>query len=104
MSTNEKGSYRTTKANAMRAFDQLPPKTREALAKSVGNWVPQPLLTKYRRRLPGFGSDDELVTLIRWWNAQELAQREKQRAFGIGVYKGNHPDPKPLKRAPRRPR
>jgi hypothetical protein len=42
MCGNSRGSYRTTKANMMRAFDRLPPEARAALADAVGNWVPQP--------------------------------------------------------------
>jgi hypothetical protein len=42
------GTYRTTTAKMMAAYDELPPQARAALAQSVDNWVPQPLLTRYR--------------------------------------------------------
>jgi hypothetical protein len=90
------GSYRTNPAKKMRAFDKLPPATRAALANGVEDWVPQPLLTKCRHRELGW-TDEELASLVRWWDATELAQRAKQRARGTGPYKGSHPDQQSLK-------
>jgi uncharacterized protein DUF6525 len=50
MSANVRGgNYRTTKENAMKAFDKLPPEARSALANAVEDWVPQPFLTKLWR-------------------------------------------------------
>jgi hypothetical protein len=75
MSSNSpSGSYRTTEALMMRAFDKLPPEVRRALADAVSNHVPQPLLTRLKR-----GDDpDFLLTLIRIWDRQDLArEREK---------------------------
>ncbi|HEY1863087.1 MAG TPA: DUF6525 family protein [Roseiarcus sp.] len=50
--SNGRGSYRTTRANVMAAFDKLPPEVRQALANADGNYVPQPLLTNLRRGSP----------------------------------------------------
>jgi Family of unknown function (DUF6525) len=90
MITNSRtGSYRTTRENVMRAFDSLPRDARAALANSVDNWVPQPLVTRYRRGiLPDAAA---LVERIEFWNAAELAKREHHRARAIGAYKGNKP-------------
>jgi hypothetical protein len=75
-STNDRGSYRTTKANMMAAFDKLPPEVRRALAGAEGNYVPQPLLTKLKR-----GSAPSLaLALIELWDRQELARERKRRA------------------------
>jgi len=43
------GSYYTTTKAMMKAYDKLPPAARQAFANSIENWVPQPLLTRYRR-------------------------------------------------------
>jgi len=77
------GNYRTTREAMMATFDGLPPVAREALANSVEDWVPQPLLTRYRRGMLG----QEIAKVIAGWDAQELTKRENQRARGIGVYK-----------------
>lgn len=89
------GNYSTTKENAMKAFDKLPPEVRSALANAAEDWVPQPFLTWLRR-----GSDVKaLVAIIGSWDARELARREHDRSTARGVYKGNQPDSKPV-RAP----
>jgi hypothetical protein len=90
MSSNNPGSYRTTRENMMRAFDKLPPEVRAALANAVGNWVPQPFLTQYRRGY--FSGAAELARWIEVLNARELDKRERERARAVGVYKGNRPD------------
>src|SRR5438067_11872332 len=102
MSSNDRGSYRTNKANMMRAFDKLPPEVRATLANAVSNWVPQPFLTQYRRGY--FSGAAELARWIEVLNARELATRERKRARAVGVYKGNRPDnripPDVLRNAP----
>ena len=61
MSSNSRGSYRTTRQNAMKAFDKLPPKARAALANAAFNWAAQPVLTK-------LGADISALTTSRsWW-------------------------------------
>jgi hypothetical protein len=49
MSSNERGTYPTTRANLMRAYDKLPPVVRRALANAVFNYAAQPFLTDLRR-------------------------------------------------------
>jgi len=85
MSGNNRGSYRTTKANMMRAFDKLPPEARAALADAVGNWAPQPILTGFRRGYPGYRDGAEIAWTITRWNAEEIAKREEQRSRGVGL-------------------
>jgi hypothetical protein len=77
MTSNSQGSYRTTKANMMRAFDRLPAEVRRALAGAARNYVPQPLLTKLRR---GWATPGGLVALIEHWDRQERARAERRRA------------------------
>jgi hypothetical protein len=75
-SNSRGGSYRTTKANMMRAFDKLPPEVRLALANAVSNHVPQPLLTHLKR-----GADPSLLlALISIWDRQDLARERKRNA------------------------
>jgi hypothetical protein len=75
-SNNDRGSYRTTKANMMRAFDKLPPEVRLALANAVSNHLPRPLLTHLRR-----GAEPSFVlALISIWNRQELVRERKRSA------------------------
>ena len=70
------GSYRTTPVNKMRAFDKLPPETRAALANAVEDWVPQTLLTNYRR-----GCNDEVLAMMvrRYDAARARPEREATR-------------------------
>ena len=103
MSGNSRGSYRTTKANMMRAFDKLPPEARAALADAVGNWAPQPILTGFRRGYPGYRDGAEIARKIARWNAEEIAKREEQRSRGVGPYQGCQ-SAKPLEPATRRRR
>ena len=86
MSVNSRGSYRTTKANMMRAFDKLPPEARAALADAVDNWVPQPILTRFRRGYAGYRDGAEIAWTLARWNAEEIAKRESQRSRGVGPY------------------
>jgi hypothetical protein len=59
--SNSHGSYRTTIALAMRAFDKLPLEVRRALAGANQNYAPQPFLTALRRGV----SVDCLVERVR---------------------------------------
>ncbi len=74
----------------MLADDRLPPEARRALASAVEDWVPQPLLTKYRR---GTTAAD-IAAFVALWDRQELAKRERQRAGAIGPYSGNRSEVK----------
>lgn len=76
---NSKGSYRTTTANMMRAYDRLPAPIRQALAEAKRNYAPQPVLTKWRR---GW-APELLVKLIAIWDRQER-ERDKPKKRGGG--------------------
>jgi len=84
------GSYYTTTKAMMKAYDKLPPAARQAFANSIENWVPQPLLTRYRRGWLKTGS--ECADLVNHWDLRELAKREEQRRRAVGPYKGNVPE------------
>ena len=99
MSHNSQGGYPTTTEAMMKAFDKLPRSIRIALANSVENWVPQPIRTRFERDK---WTVTECLKRITKWDADELAKREYQRSRAIGVYRGNTPDPEPMK--PRRKR
>lgn len=49
--SNSHGHYVTTTEATLKAFDKLPREVREALSEGVADWVPQPVLTYYRRLL-----------------------------------------------------
>jgi hypothetical protein len=72
----------------MRAYDQLPPPARHALAEAVENWAPQPILDRYRR---GAHRPGQLTGLIRQWDRKAVTRREEERACAVGVYRGNAP-------------
>jgi Family of unknown function (DUF6525) len=46
---NSTGSYRTTTAASMKAYDALPPTARRALSNAAFQWAPQPFLTAWRK-------------------------------------------------------
>ena len=89
MGNSATGSYRTTNAQTMAAFDKLPRSVRAALRDSVENWVPQPIRTMFERR--GISAAD-CVKQIQKWDRDELVKRERQRSLASGPYKGNAPD------------
>ena len=98
----ENGRYYTTLEADMRAFDELPPAARRALADSIrGNYAAQPLLRGYRRGR--YSTGDEIARLVHFFDQRELEKREKQRALAIGPYSGNAPDPGNRSRAARNP-
>jgi Family of unknown function (DUF6525) len=77
--SNDRGSYRTTLAAVMRAYDELPPIVRRALANAVFAWVPQPFLTDLRRNE---ATPEEIVEEIAELDRKELARlarRERKR-------------------------
>jgi len=88
--SNSFGSYRTTAKDMMKAFDKLPPAARKALADGIDSWVPQSLLTRYRRGWLKTGG--EIAAIIKTWDQTELVKREEQRRRASGPYKGNAPD------------
>jgi hypothetical protein len=98
---NSSGSYPTTAELMMRAFDKLPPSARAALANSVENWVPQPILTRHNRQYRGYETGVEIVKKIASWDQEELARREIQRRRATGPYAGNAPDALPSRGAKR---
>ena len=50
MTGNTEGSYITTTEAMMQAYDKLPASVRQVLQNAPDNWVPQPLLTDYKRK------------------------------------------------------
>jgi hypothetical protein len=60
MANSVTGSYRTTPALKMAAYDKLPLAVRAALAGALDNWARQPRLTALRRGKP----ESELVGLV----------------------------------------
>lgn len=50
MACNSAGTYATTAAKTMKAYDKLPPQVRRALAESPFNIAPQTIATAIRRR------------------------------------------------------
>jgi len=72
---NSGGSYYSTPENAMRAFDKLPRTVRNALANAIFDWASQPFLTQWRRGT----SPKKLVALIREWDREACAKRERKR-------------------------
>lgn len=75
--SNAEGSYRTTTENMMKAFDKLPPEIRQALANSNENWVPQPILSIYRRKCErNFPSDavKYCLDMLKRWNADSTEE------------------------------
>ena len=75
MSSNSRGSYRTTPANMMRAYDKLPPTVRKALANAAFNYAPQPVLTRVRRDGWSCGA---VIGLIRAWDRQEIEKVDRK--------------------------
>lgn len=79
--SNSKGSYQTTREQMMKAFDKLPPTLRKALADSDENWVPQILLTKWRR-LPWGQGIETLAAVVRSWDMQRRSSKSMARIWG----------------------
>jgi hypothetical protein len=77
---NSQGSYRTTPANLMRAYDKLPPVVRHALANAVFDYVPQPILTHIRRG----DSPKKIAKEIARWDRELLERKPKRKRDGCG--------------------
>jgi hypothetical protein len=70
MTGNSSGSYRTTPARSMRAFDQLPSALRDALNNAQFKWADQQILALFRTRVASGGNParvtaDLVATLAR---------------------------------------
>jgi hypothetical protein len=77
MSSNSKGSYRTTADLVMKAFDRVPTEVRQALATANHNYVAQPFLTKARHG----ESPKHLIKIIR--QADEKRAVKHYRRLGV---------------------
>jgi hypothetical protein len=60
--SNTNGSYRSTLANVMNAYDKLPPSARRALQNTIFDWAPQPFATSFKKGL--FKTGPELAEYI----------------------------------------
>jgi len=74
---NSSGTYETTPARTMKAFDKLPPEVRKLLAESIESWAVQPILTKIRR-----GYKINWEERISNWN-KEAAEEHWYRMFRL---------------------
>ena len=78
MVANSQGTYRTNYHKTMAAYDKLPRVVRNALADAAQDWVPQPVLTRFRRELKSgqWPSDaaERCVRMIRRWDKEERAE------------------------------
>jgi len=91
MSSNSKGgNYYTTAELTMAAYDKLPPAARRALANAMGNWAPQPYLTRYKRGVIKTGQ--AIASWVQYADRELLKKYERQRRLAIGPYKGNVPE------------
>ena len=79
MTCNSKGTYRTAAKLSMAAFDKLPPSARKALADAVFSWAPQPVLTRWRKGLPGYRSGPDIAKTIARWDKKHLSKPENRR-------------------------
>lgn len=71
---NASGSYLTTKDAIWKAWDKLPKPIRERLAEANDNWVPQPVLTYFRRAEARMWTGDAIAYVLRMidrWDAEE---------------------------------
>jgi hypothetical protein len=95
---NGSGSYRTTPANAMAAYDKLPKAVRQVLAGAYFQWAPQPWRTAWNRG--DFGNDSRrLAAHI------ERLDRDTMRAEVLKVWGPDYPGARPAaaKRRKRQP-
>jgi hypothetical protein len=68
----------------MAAFDRLPATIRAALAASAWNFVPQPILSWWRRA-PGFGTEAEILHLLAVWETEYTSKQ------ALKTYGADHP-------------
>jgi hypothetical protein len=73
------GSYRTTPRLSRAAFDKLPPSARKALAEATFDWAVQPLLTPWRKGLPGYRTGPQIAKGISEWDRRHLAKLKTNR-------------------------
>ena len=78
MACNSKGSYRTTAKLTMAAYDKLPPSARKSLLDAVFCWATQPILTRWRNGMPGYGSGKDVAKTIRAMDGRALAEQRKK--------------------------
>ena len=76
---NSGGSYRSKRENLMAAFDKLPRDAREALANAAFSWAVQPLLTRWRKRIPGYRTGSDIADTIARWDREHLYKAEIRR-------------------------
>jgi hypothetical protein len=72
---NDTGTYRSTLEKLMRAYDELPPTVRRALANAIFDWAAPPLLRDY---LDGKSARKIIKDLARW-EQEELELEEFKR-------------------------
>lgn len=73
----------TDREHMMAAYDKLPPLARKALQDAIADWVPQPLLTGFRRGR----TEQQLAAIIEEWDERE---REKYwKAMRLGLFAGH---------------
>lgn len=75
MSNTRRGNYVTTEAAIWRAFDKLPKEVRERLTECNLDFVPQPVLTYYRK-YRGWTSDAIAATIQLLEDWDEYDKRE----------------------------
>ena len=72
-------SYRTTRRLKMMAFDKLPPLAREALANAAFDYVPQPILTKFRRGRYG-PNGEKVARWVKIWDRYRMQILQRQES------------------------
>jgi hypothetical protein len=82
VSGNDNGTYWTTLEAMMRAFDELPPSVRRALANAVFDWATPPLLREYH---DGKSPRKIIKDLARWEREELELERELDRLRERGV-------------------
>jgi len=80
--SNGNGSYVTTSANMMKAFDKLPPTARAALANAAFNWVAQQPLTRWRNGVSGYQTGEQIAARVAEWDRNRIA-KDRRRVWGI---------------------
>lgn len=80
--SNSNGSYRTTPKLMMAAFDKLPPTARQAIANAAFSWAPQPVLTRWRRGVPGYHTGKAIATKVQEWDRKQIA-KDLKLVWGI---------------------
>jgi hypothetical protein len=63
----------------MAAYDKLPASARKALADAVFCWATQPLLTRWRKGLPGYRTGPDIAKTVARWDKKHLSKPENRR-------------------------